>query len=62
MTKELKALEIIKEYILRDLAFNDEEQSINYSFGSYTLVKVIGDKTKYDLLKEVLNEGILETY
>ena len=49
-----KALEIIKELILEDLAFNDKEQQIEYSFGCSTLCVKIRDKEQYNLLKEVL--------
>lgn len=52
--KQEQALKNIKKWILIDLVFKDEEQSINYTFGFYTLVKVIKDKSDYDLLKEVL--------
>lgn len=51
-----RALEIIKELILNDLVFGGKEHSIKFSFGPYTLYTVIKDKTKFDLLKEILCE------
>lgn len=52
--KKLKAIEIIKELILKDLKFDDKKQTLSFMFGYLIFVKEIEDKTKYDLLKEEL--------
>ena len=52
--KQDEVLRIIKRYILKDLQFDDEERAIIFRVDYVTLFIVIGDETKYNLLKEGL--------